>query len=121
MSEIKDYLVEQGYKLEQVKAALSLWKVEPLMFGDKQIGETMMQNNEIHFVLNSQFRKVIGRKQMMNSVVDALIDKHGFLVTKLFKQDKQKKLIELFGFRKTHQDDSLEYFWLDKETKNDRY
>lgn len=116
MSVIQDYLVSQGYTLEQVKAALTQWKVEPLVYNGKQIGETMMQNNEIHFALNSEFRNVIGRKQMMLSVVDALIEKHGFLVTKLFKQDKQKKLVEKFGFKKTHEDDKYEYFWLDKET-----
>lgn len=122
MKEIQDYLInEERLSMEQVKLALLKWKVEPLIYRGVQIGETMMQNNEIHFALNKQFRKIVGRKEMMHEVVNALIDKHGFLVTKLYKKDKYKKLIELFGFKKTHEDELHEYFWLDKDTKNDRH
>lgn len=122
MNEIKDYLInEEHFRVDQVKYALSKWDVKPLMFGDVQIGETMMQNNEIHFALNKSFRKLIGRKKMMHDVVDGLIEQHGFLVTKLYKNDKNKGLIELFGFKKTHEDKIYEYFWLDRETKYDRH
>lgn len=122
MKEIQNYLVnEEHITLEQAKLALTQWSVEPLMFRDVQIGEVMLQNNEIHFALNKDYRKVIGRKTMMHEVVNALIDKHGFLVTRLYKNDKSKKLIEFFGFKKTHEDKQHEYFWLDKDTKNDRY
>jgi hypothetical protein len=122
MGVIQDYLVkEEGFTLEQVKLALTQWRVEPMMHKGVQIGETMMQNNEIHFALNKEFRGVIGRKAMLHDVVDGLIDKHGFLVTKLYKNDKHKRLIALFGFKKTHEDEQHEYFWLDRETKDDRH
>lgn len=122
MKEIQNYLInEEHLSIEQVKLALLKWNVEPIIYQGVQIGETMMQNNEIHFALNKRFRKVIGRKQMMHEVVNALLDKHEFLVTKLYKNDKYKKLIELFGFKKTHEDQQHEYFWLDKDTKNDRH
>lgn len=122
MGIIEDYLVnEERFTMEQVKIALTQWKVEPMMHKGVQIGETMMQNNEIHFALNKEFRGVIGRKSMMHAVVDELINKHGFLVTKLYKNAKHKKLIELFGFKKTHEDEQYEYFWLDRKTKDDRH
>lgn len=122
MKELQDYLVhEENITLEQAKLALSKWNIEPLMYRDVQIGEVMMQNNEIHFALNKNFRMIMGRKTMMHEVVDALIDKHEFLITRLFKNDKHKKLVELFGFKKTHEDEQHEYFWLDKDTKNDRH
>lgn len=122
MGAILDNLIkDHGVTLEQAKLALSKWKIEPLMFRDKQIGEIMFQNHEAHFAIDEQYRLKIGRKQMMTEVVDDLLSKHDFLVTKLFKHDKTKRLIELFGFKKTHEDNQYEYFWLDKETRNDRY
>lgn len=120
MGAILDSLVkEQGYTLEQAKLGLTLWKIEPLMFRGAQIGEIMFQNNEAHFAIDEQYRRKIGRKEMMNEVIDSLLEKREFLVTKLYKNDKVKSLVELFGFRKTHEDANYEYFWLDKETRND--
>ena len=120
MGVILDNLVQDhGVTVEQAKIALKNWRIEPLMFRGKQIGEIMFQNNEAHFAIDTQHRLKIGRKQMMNEVLDDLLSKHEFLVTKLFKHDKTKRLIELFGFMKTHEDNNYEYFWLDKETQND--
>lgn len=122
MNDIRDYLVnEENLTIEQVKLALSQWIVEPIMHNGVKIGETMMQNNEIHFALGKDYRLVIGRKKLIDEVINALLEKHGFLVTKLHKNDKLKRLIELFGFKKTHEDEQYEYFWLDKETKHDRH
>lgn len=122
MGAILDSLInEEGYTLEQAKLGLANWKIEPLMFRGTQIGEIMFQNNEAHFAIDKQYRLKIGRKEMLNEVVNGLLDKREFLVTKLYKNDKVKRLVELFGFRKTHEDANYEYFWLDKETRNDRH
>lgn len=90
-----------------------------MMFEGAEIGEYMAKGNEIHFALYPSSRLKLGRTRMMKTVILGLIEKYGFLVTRLYRHDKNKRLVERFGFRQTHQDEQYVYYWLDEETYND--
>jgi hypothetical protein len=118
MGAILDHLVrEVGLTLAEAKDELVNWEIRPIESQGKQVGELMIQNNEVHFALNKEFRRRMGRGKLMRSVVDGLVREKGFIVTKLFPHDPLQRLIERMGFRKTHSDSSFQYFWLDKETQ----
>jgi hypothetical protein len=117
MGVILDHLIKgHGVTMEQAKLALQPWQVFEMQVNGRVIGEYMIQNNEIHFALNDESKGIIGRKGWIKSVLPQLIEGRDFLVTKLFIGDKQKRLIEFFGFRHTHSDAKYDYFWLDRET-----
>jgi hypothetical protein len=118
MSVIADYLHEQGFSREQVSLTLKDWKIEPIICNGHQVGEIMMQNNEVHFALEKDFRLKMGRGKWLKRYLNELVRQHDFLVTKLFHGDKNKRLIEFMGFRKISEDKSGETFWLDGETIN---
>ena len=120
MSAIESFLLEQGYSKEQVRMTLKDWKIEPIMHGAHQVGEIMMQNNEAHFAIDKTFRLKMGRGKLLNRYLKKLVDEHGFIVTKLFKGDENKRLIEFMGFRQINADDKTETFWLDEELLNAR-
>jgi uncharacterized protein Yka (UPF0111/DUF47 family) len=120
MSIIETFLLEQGYSKEQVRLTLKAWKLTPMMKGDHQVGEIMMQNNEAHFALDHSFRLKMGRGKYFKQCLKNLVDEHGFIVTKLFKGDKNKRLIELMGFRQIAEDAKTETFWIDEELLNAR-
>ena len=121
MSVILEHLTkEQGFTLAEAKEALRQWQIIPIEQGDKQVGEIMIQQNEVHFALEKGSRLKLGRRKLMKDALDNLLASRDFLVTKLYKGDKFKSLIEFMGFRKTHEAAGVEYFWLDKETRNDR-
>jgi len=116
MGVILDHLIkDHGATLEQAKMALKDWQIKPMMFNGAEVGEYMMNNNEIHFVINPDVRLKLGKRQLMKAFFTEVFSNYQFLVTKIFKNDKQKKLIEFFGFEQTHEDSQYEYFWLDKE------
>jgi hypothetical protein len=118
MGAILDHFIkDHGLTMAQAKAALQPWTVRPIECQGKQVGELMIQNNEVHFALNEDFRKVMGRGKLLRKVLDDLLEEYGFIVTRLFLNDKYKPLIERMGFKETHADASYRYFWLDKETR----
>jgi hypothetical protein len=120
MGAILDHFIkDHGLTMAQAKAALQPWTVSPIEYQGKQVGELMMQNNEVHFALNEDFRKVMGRGKLLRKVLDDLLEEYGFVVTRLFINDRYKPLIERMGFKETHADASYQYFWLDKETRHD--
>jgi hypothetical protein len=117
MGVILNHLIkDHGATMAQAKAALTPWKVEPIVYQGKQVGEYMMQNNEIHIALNDEYRLKLGRHNLLKHMLKTLLVKHEFLVTRLFKNDKLKEFIEMMGFTKTHEDAKYIYFWLDSET-----
>jgi hypothetical protein len=112
---------DHGFTMDEAKFSLIGWEIRPLMQGDTQVGELMIQNNEVHIALHESFRKRIGRVQFMRKQISSLLAEKGFVVTKLFANDtKMKPLLELMGFRKTNTDGEFDYFWLDEETKHAR-
>jgi hypothetical protein len=117
MGAILEHLIkDHGATMAEAKAALKPWVIKPLMQDGKQVGEFMMLNNEIHFALDATQRLKIGRHNLIKLIVKELLAEHEFLVTRLFKNDKLKKFIEMMGFKKTHEDAKYDYFWLDQET-----
>lgn len=117
MGVIFEHLVkERGATIEQARLALQAWDVKPIFNNGLQVGEYMMQQNEVHFALHQDYRLKLGRIRLMRTLLSELLDKHGFLITRLFKNDKYIKLIEYVGFKKTHEDANYIYFWLDKES-----
>ncbi|HYN54414.1 MAG TPA: hypothetical protein VES38_06890 [Methylotenera sp.] len=121
MSLILDHLVEDhGFTLDEAKFSLIGWELRPMMQDKRQVGEIMIQNNEAHFALDKSFRKRMGRGKLFGRLLDDLLSEKGFIVTKLFINDKMKALIELMGFRKIRTDGEFDYFWLDEETRHAR-
>jgi len=120
MSAIRESLIEQGFTREQIAATLRHWKIRPLVSNGAQVGEIMMQNNEVHFALNKEYRLKMGRHNLMRRTLRELVDEKGFLVTRLFKGDRHKRFVEFMGFRKIAEDAETETFWLDEELLNAR-
>lgn len=121
MSAIYESLIEQGFTREQARLALIGWEIVPIMQGDKQVGEIMLRNNEAHFAISREHRMKTGRLDLISKTLDKLLETRPFIVTKLFLGDRNKKLIERIGFRRTHMDDKFEYYWLDEETRYARH
>lgn len=117
MGAILDHLIkDHGATLEQAKVALKDWDIKELVACDRVIGEYMTKRNEIHFALLPECKGLLGRRAWIKDVLSRLLTEHDFLVTKLFHGDKQRRLIEFFGFKHTHSDAKYHYFWLDMET-----
>jgi hypothetical protein len=115
MSAILEHLVKDvGVTVEQAKAAMAAWEIRPMVFRGVQVGELMIKNNEVHFALNPECRKVMGRKQLMFEVVTSLLSEKKFLVTRLFKNAKEAALVEAFGFAKIRSDDNYDYYWMNE-------
>lgn len=57
----------------------------------------------------------------MRAVLKHLVDEKGFVVTKLYHGDKNKRLIEFMGFTKINATPEYETFWLDEELLNARH
>lgn len=74
----------------------------------------MLRNNEVHFAIDKTERLKLGRTKLIKNTINALLEEKTFLVTRLFKNDKHRKLIELIGFEHTHSDDKTDYFWLNR-------
>jgi hypothetical protein len=121
MSVIIEHLIkDHGFTLEEAKFSLIGWEIRPMMRDETQVGEIMIQNNEMHFALDKSFRKRMGRGKYFNRLLDELLKEKGFIVTKLWVNDKMTKLIELMGFKKIRTDGEFNYFWLDEETRHAR-
>lgn len=115
MGIILEHLIkDHGATLEQAKVALAKWNIQPLEVDGKQIGEYMTQNNEIHIALLPEYRKLLGRKHLIKTCFKQVLTGKEFLVTRLFKHDKQRRLVEFLGFKHTHSDAKYDYFWLDE-------
>jgi hypothetical protein len=115
---ILDHLIkDHGFTLEEAKFSLIGWEIRPMMNGDSQVGEIMIQNNEMHFALVESFRKRMGRGKLFKRLLNELATEKGFIVTKLYSNDsKMRPLLELMGFKKTNTDQEYDYFWYDGET-----
>jgi hypothetical protein len=121
MSVIVRHLVEDhGFTMEEAKFSLIGWEIRPMMKDATQVGEIMIQNNEMHFALEKSFRKRMGRGKFFKELLEKLLAEKGFIVTKLFVNDSMKPLIELMGFKKIRSDGEFDYFWFDEETKHAR-
>ncbi|MBL8506264.1 MAG: hypothetical protein JNJ51_07900 [Methylobacillus glycogenes] len=123
MSAIADSLVlEQGYTLEQVKLGLKDWDIQPIHVGGRQVGEIMLRNNELHVAIVKGERLRLGKCRLISDTLTKLLAEKGFLVTRLFKGDKHRRLIEGLGFVHTHSDEDTDYFWMNeyKGGKHDR-
>lgn len=121
MSAILDHLTQDhGATLAEAKAALRDWRIQPLMWRGRQVGELMLKHNEVHIALDAPYRLQMGRRTLISTVLDDLLARHEFLVTRLFKRDKLKPLLEFMGFREIRTDEHYHYFWLDKETRHAR-
>jgi hypothetical protein len=120
MNLIEEHLVkDRGATLEQAKIALQGWEIKPIIWRGQQVGELMLRQNEVHIALRPDARLKLGRRTLMKEQLDQLLETRDFLVTKLFKGDRYKRLIEFMGFRKIDEKGNVEHFWLDKETRND--
>jgi hypothetical protein len=119
MSAILNHLIkDHGVSMAEAKAALAGWNIQPLMHNGIQVGEVMLKANEVHIALDEPYRLQMGRRTFIENSINELLKKHEFLVTKLFKGDKLKKLLEFIGFREIKADEKYHYFWLDEETRD---
>jgi hypothetical protein len=115
MSIVLEHLVkEQGFTIEQAKYALMGWELRPIKRGGLQMGELMIKNNEVHFALKEDARRVMGRVQLLRRVLGELLEEKGFIVTKLYPHSKEAALVKAFGFTKTSSDGTYDYYWMDK-------
>jgi hypothetical protein len=117
---IEHLVKDHGFTMDEAKFSLVGWEIRPMMKDKTQVGEIMIQNNEMHFALNESFRKRMGRGKYFKKLLDELLAEKGFIVTKLFVKDKMQPLIELMGFKKIRTDGEFDYFWFDEETKHAR-
>lgn len=111
---------EQGYTKEQVRVGLAGWELRPIFVAGRQVGEIMLRNNEVHVALLKGERLRLGKCRLIEETLKGLIADRGFLVTRLFKGDKHRRLIEGIGFQYTHSDDETDYFWMN-EYKGGKY
>jgi len=115
MGVITEHLVEDHHvDIAIAKLALKDWEVKPIQYKEKKVGEYMIQNNEVHFALDKTARLKLGRKELIKNTLQELFNGREFIVTKLFKNDEARKLIEFFGFKLTHSDEKFDYFWMNK-------
>lgn len=121
MKIILDSLIEQGFSKQEARAALKDWRFEPIIDNGVEVGELMLKENEIHFALKPEHRMKLGRRRMMWSTIDRLLDEHDFLVTQMFNHDKLIPLVKYMGFRQINKDNQYTTLWLDKETRHDRH
>jgi uncharacterized protein YacL (UPF0231 family) len=119
---ILNHLVkDHGFTMDEAKFSLIGWEIRPMLNGDTQVGEIMIQNNEMHFALHESFRKRMGRGKLFKRLLNELAREKGFIVTKLNANDKKMKpLLELMGFKQINTDHEYDYFWYDEEIKDDR-
>jgi hypothetical protein len=118
---LQHLIKDHGFTMEEAKFSLMSWEIRPMIKDGTQVGEIMIQNNEMHFALNESFRKRMGRGKFFKRLLNELAQEKGFIVTKLYANDsKMKPLLELMGFKKTNTDEEYDYFWFDEETANDR-
>lgn len=117
---LRHLMNDRGASLAEAKNTLAKWELRKIRFGERDVGEIMLQENEIHFALEPTYRRVMGRGKLLSRFLDELIEEKQFLVTRLFKNDPVAPLVKFMGFRLTHQDNECEYYWMDKETRNDR-
>lgn len=113
MGIILEHLIkDHGITMEQAKIALKGWDIRPIEKKGVQMGELMIKNNEVHFALNHEFRKRMGRVQLLKKVLDDLLREKTFIVTKLYPHSAEVPLIKAFGFTKTSSDGTYDYYWL---------
>ncbi len=116
MAAILDHLInDHGATMQEAKAALANWEIRPIESNGVEVGQIMLQKNEVHVALNPSFRMQIGRHNLLKNTIDSLLDEKGFLVTKLDKNSAYKKQIMRMGFVRTKEDADYEYFWLNKK------
>lgn len=121
MGAILEHLIkDHGASMAEAKMALTAWQIEPITRNGQPIGELMLRENEVHFALDAPYRKVLGRKDLMRDTLDRLFETRDFLVTRLFKHDKLNTLVLFMGFEHTHSDQMYNYYWMNKESRNDR-
>lgn len=117
MGAILQHLMEDhGASMAEAKAALRDWEVRPF-----ELGEIMLRENEIHFALDKDKRRVLGRLDALARLTRELLTEKGFLVTRLFPHDKKRRReVEFMGFRHTHSDEQYDYFWMDEPFERTR-
>lgn len=116
MSAILDHLINDHHAtMAEAKAAMVGWDLIPIEHDGIKVGEVMMMNNEVHMALYPSERNKAGRRGLLYKYVNKLLDEKGFLVTRLFKNDKYRRKIEAIGFLLTHSDSQFDYFWLNKK------
>ena len=114
---INHLMLDHGATMEQAKLAIKDWELRPIECDGINIGEIMLKENEVHMALDSAERNKGGRKGLLYGYIQALLKEKGFLVTRLFKNDKYKRKIERLGFALTHSDAQYDYFWMNAENK----
>lgn len=116
MGAILNHLIkDHGATMQEAKFALAKWDIRPIESNGVEVGQIMLQQNEIHVALEPSFRKQVGRHNLLKNTIDSLLDEKGFLVTKLDKKSAYKKQIMRMGFVQTREDAEYEYFWLNKK------
>lgn len=121
MGAILEHLMsDHGASMAEAKAALKPWTIEPILRNGEQVGEIMLQENEIHFAIDKSWRGLLGRRQTLKETLDRVLATREFLVTRLFLGDKLDKAVRFMGFEYTHSDSEYQYYWMDKESRNAR-
>jgi hypothetical protein len=116
MGAILDHLIkDHGATMEEAKIALLGWELRPIENDGVQVGEIMLKENEVHMAMDKLERNRSGRRALLYGYINALLKERGFLVTRLFRNDKYKTKIERLGFKQTHSDGQYDYFWLNAE------
>lgn len=116
MAAILDHLInDHSATIQEAKVALAKWEIRPIESNGVEVGQIMLQQNEIHVALDPSFRKQIGRHHLLKNTIDSLLEEKGFLVTKLDKKSVYKKQIMRMGFVQTREDADYDYFWLNKK------
>lgn len=117
MGPILQHLMEDhGASMAEAKAALQKWEIRQFA-----LGELMLMENEVHFALHKDKRRVLGRLDELERVTTELLAEKGFLVTRLFKHDKpRRREVEFMGFKWTHADSDYDYFWMDQPFRRKR-
>lgn len=120
MGAILDHLMkDHGATMAEAKAALAKWEIRPIVANGVQVGEIMLQHNEVHMALDKQHRHKSGRRGLLYSYIKDLLKEKGFLVTRLFKGDKYRNKLERLGFTCTHSDNNYDYLWLNAENEKE--
>jgi hypothetical protein len=98
---------------QEILQYLADWEVVPVQLAGQHVGTAVMKGTEIHFALVPGWRPKSCRRGAIKAFLEPLIDRRGFLTTRVpHHRLSQKRFVERVGFKPTWKDGNFEYYLL---------
>lgn len=89
------------------------WDALPLVIAGQHVATAVVKGTEIHFALVPGKRPPGSTRGAVRAFLSPLLDKHGFLTTRVqHHRLDQKRFVQRVGFKPTWRDDQFDYYLL---------